>query len=93
MNQLDSEIGAMTQQLGKTELCERLVGARVPCAHVRELSEVIDDLHLHATGMLSWFEHHSQKNAQRVSPGADHDLRTIFARPTRHRGPRRDRVR
>lgn len=57
MAELDALIGAETARWTKEALCARLVRARVPCAPVRELSEVIDDPHLHATGMLRWFEH------------------------------------
>ena len=57
MDELDQLIGEQTSRVPKEELCERLVRARVPCAPVRELSEVIDDPHLHATGMLRWLEH------------------------------------
>ncbi|HKP57394.1 MAG TPA: CoA transferase [Polyangiales bacterium] len=57
MDELDGLIGEQTSHLPKDELCTRLVRARVPCAPVRELAEVIEDPHLHATGMLRWFEH------------------------------------
>lgn len=57
MDALDALIAAETKQTGKAELCARLVKARVPCAPVRELSEVIDDPHLHETGMLQWVDH------------------------------------
>jgi len=57
MEALDALIAEETSRVPKDQLCERLVNARVPCAPVRELSEVIHDPHLHATGMLRWFEH------------------------------------
>jgi CoA:oxalate CoA-transferase len=57
MDELDALIAEQTSRLPKDQLCERLVKARVPCAPVRELSEVIEDPHLHETGMLRWFEH------------------------------------
>jgi formyl-CoA transferase len=57
MDELDALMASETSRLPKDQLCERLVQMRVPCAPVRELSEVIDDPHLHATGMLRWFEH------------------------------------
>ncbi len=57
MEELDGLIAAETARVAKQALCQRLVDARVPCAPVRELSEVIDDPHLHATGMLQWFDH------------------------------------
>jgi formyl-CoA transferase len=57
MNELDHAIGELTSQKTKADLCARLVEARVPCAPVRELAEVVDDPHLHEVGMLQWFEH------------------------------------
>ena len=42
---------------GALQLFALLAEHRVPCAPVRELQEVIDDPHLHATGMLRWIEH------------------------------------
>ena len=57
MEELDVLLAEQTSRLPKDQLCARLVQARVPCAPVRELSEVIDDPHLHAIGMLRWFDH------------------------------------
>jgi CoA:oxalate CoA-transferase len=57
MSELDAVIGEVTARWPKEALCARLVSARVPCAPVRELSEVIEDPHLHAIGMLRWFDH------------------------------------
>jgi formyl-CoA transferase len=57
MDELDALIGQQTVREAKQTLCQRLIDARVPCAPVRELSEVIDDPHLHGTGMLKWFDH------------------------------------
>jgi formyl-CoA transferase len=57
MDALDAAIAEETSRSSKYALCEELVRARVPCAPVRELAEVIDDAHLHETGMLQWYEH------------------------------------
>ena len=57
MEEVDAMIGRETVQYGKAELFERLVRARVPCAPVRELPEVINDPHLHESGMLKWRDH------------------------------------
>lgn len=57
MDELDALIGELTCLQPKQALCDRLIEARVPCAPVRELSEVVEDPHLHATGMLQWVEH------------------------------------
>ncbi len=57
MAELDAAIAASTTKEPKMALFARLVEARVPSAPVRELPEVINDEHLHATGMLKWVEH------------------------------------
>lgn len=57
MDALDALIAAETVRVHKGDLCQRLVSARVPCAPMRELSEVIEDPHLHETGMLEWIDH------------------------------------
>jgi formyl-CoA transferase len=57
MDELDRMIGEVTVKERKAPLFERLVAARVPSAPVRELPEVVNDEHLHATGMLRWIEH------------------------------------
>ena len=57
MDELDSAISVITKQEKKDELFERLAAARVPCAPVRELDDVVHDKHLHETGMLHWVQH------------------------------------
>lgn len=57
MDALDATIGEVTVTHTKEALVKQLVAARVPCAPVRELAEVVHDEHLHATGMLQWVEH------------------------------------
>jgi formyl-CoA transferase len=57
MDALDSALGERTSAYPKEELFALLMGHRVPCAPVRELDDVINDSHLHATGMLHWEQH------------------------------------
>lgn len=57
LDEIDALIASQTILETKSELFERLVTARVPCAPVRELPEVIEDPHLIATGMLKWQDH------------------------------------
>jgi len=57
MDALDHDIAAVTRTYAKAELFRQLIDARVPCAPVRELDEVVNDAHLHQTGMLQWVEH------------------------------------
>jgi CoA:oxalate CoA-transferase len=54
---VDATISEWTQTRCKQDLFERLMAQRVPCAPVRNLSEVVNDPHLHARGMLQWQDH------------------------------------
>lgn len=54
---VDAAISEWTGARNKQELFETLMAHRVPCAPVRNLSEVVNDPHLHARGMLQWQEH------------------------------------
>ena len=57
MDAVDAALSAVTRTWTKAALFEALVAARVPCAPVRELDEVVHDPHLHQTGMLKWVQH------------------------------------
>jgi CoA:oxalate CoA-transferase len=57
MDEVDHAIADLTRPYAKMELFERLIAARVPCAPVRTLLEVVNDPHLHARGSLQWIEH------------------------------------
>lgn len=57
MDALDAAIETVTRTRPKAALFDLLVAARIPCAPVRELDEVVHDPHLHATGMLKWVQH------------------------------------
>lgn len=57
MDEVDALVSQYTSQYPRDELLARLRGARVPCAPVRDLGEVVHDEHLHARGMLQDIEH------------------------------------
>jgi formyl-CoA transferase len=57
VSDVDSLIEAWTLTLPKQDIAERLLAASVPCAPVRELSEVILDRNMHARGSLQWIDH------------------------------------
>ena len=57
MDEVDAAIGERTKRQRKAELFELLIRARVPCAPVRTLAEVVSDPHLHARGSLRWIDH------------------------------------
>jgi crotonobetainyl-CoA:carnitine CoA-transferase CaiB-like acyl-CoA transferase len=57
IEEVDEMVAAWVRPLTKEELFQGLVAANVPCAPVRELSEVIRDRHLHERRALLDIEH------------------------------------
>lgn len=54
---VDELIEGWTRTLGKYEVAEKMHAAKVPCAPVRNLSEVMVDKNMHARGSLQWIDH------------------------------------
>jgi CoA:oxalate CoA-transferase len=54
---VDELIESWTKSLTKNEVAQRMLAAAVPCAPVRDLSEVMHDENMHARGSLQWIEH------------------------------------
>ncbi|MDQ8728226.1 CoA transferase [Bradyrhizobium sp. LHD-71] len=54
---VDALIENWTKTLAKSEVAERMLAASVPCAPVRNLSEVMHDENMHARGSLQWIDH------------------------------------
>ncbi len=54
---VDELIEGWTKTLGKDEVARRMLAAKVPCAPVRNLSEVMHDENMHARGSLQWIDH------------------------------------
>jgi formyl-CoA transferase len=57
IDEIDELVGAWTRQHATAALVELLLSHRVPHAPVRDLSEVINDPHMHARGSLQWIDH------------------------------------
>lgn len=57
MDEVDDAIAAWTQQGTSTALFARLMAAKVPCAPVRGLGEVMEDANMHARGALARIDH------------------------------------
>ncbi len=57
IEEVDALVSAWTRDQTKEELAERLWGAGVPSAPVRELAEVVNDPHLRQRGMLREIDH------------------------------------
>jgi formyl-CoA transferase len=54
---VDELIEGWTKTLTKSEVARRLLAAKVPCAPVRDLVEVMRDENMHARGSLQWIDH------------------------------------
>jgi formyl-CoA transferase len=54
---VDGLIESWTKTLTKDEIARRMLTAAVPCAPVRDLSEVMNDKNMHARGSLQWINH------------------------------------
>jgi len=54
---VDELIETWTKTLTKDEISKRLLAAAVPCAPVRNLTEVMHDENMHARGSLQWIDH------------------------------------
>lgn len=57
MDEVDNLVSAWTRSFGKEDLFALLMRHRVPCAPVRELSEVTSDAHMHQRGTLQAIQH------------------------------------
>jgi crotonobetainyl-CoA:carnitine CoA-transferase CaiB-like acyl-CoA transferase len=57
IDEVDALVSDWTRRFGKEELFALLMRHRVPCAPVRELSEVQGDAHMHARGALKTVNH------------------------------------
>ncbi len=57
MDQVDALLEEWTRQHSKNDVSARLLAASVPCAPVRELSEVVQDPNMHHRGSLQWVDH------------------------------------
>ncbi|MEO8279673.1 MAG: CoA transferase [Ideonella sp.] len=54
---VDELIEGWTGTLARHEVARRMLDAKVPCAPVRDLSEVMHDENMHARGSLQWIDH------------------------------------
>jgi formyl-CoA transferase len=54
---VDALIEGWTKTLTKDDVAQRMLAAKVPCAPVRNLVEVMQDENMHARGSLQWIDH------------------------------------
>lgn len=88
MDAVDAAVADITRQLNKKVLFDRLIAARVPCAPVRTLLEVVNDPHMHERGTLRWIDH--PEYGRMVVPTSalrfDGDEGTVPYKPSRSLG-------
>ncbi len=54
---VDDLIEGWTKTVTKDDAAQRMLAAKVPCAPVRDLLEVMHDENMHARGSLQWIDH------------------------------------
>ncbi|HEY4374461.1 MAG TPA: CoA transferase [Burkholderiales bacterium] len=54
---VDELIETWTKTQSKDEVARLMLAAKVPCAPVRDLAEVMNDENMHARGSLQWIDH------------------------------------
>ncbi|WP_020656118.1 CaiB/BaiF CoA transferase family protein [Massilia niastensis] len=54
---VDSLIEGWTRTMARNDVAQRMLAAKVPCAPVRNLTEVMHDENMHARGSLQWIDH------------------------------------
>ena len=57
MDDIDELVSGFTSKVKKQALFDLLMSHRVPCAPVRDLDEVVNDVHMHQRRALEWVEH------------------------------------
>lgn len=57
MQFVDELVEGWTRTLSRDEVARRMLEAKVPCAPVRPLAEVMHDENMHARGSLQWLDH------------------------------------
>lgn len=57
MDEVDAIVSGWTSLRGKAEAFDTLMAHKVPCAPVRNLTEVMNDPNMHARGALQWQDH------------------------------------
>jgi formyl-CoA transferase len=57
MDDVDEIVAAWTAEHSKDDAFHLLMAAKVPCAPVRDLKEVMNDPNMHARGALEWQDH------------------------------------
>ena len=57
MDEVDAMVSKWTKPLSRSAIFNLLISKQVPCSPVRDLTEVMNDAHLHARGSLQWVDH------------------------------------
>ena len=86
-------VSAWTSGLTKAEAAAAARRFRIPCAPVRDVSEVMHDPHMHERGMLEWVDHPDLgRVVLPTTPLRLHDTGVAAARPSPFLGQNNDEI-
>jgi len=84
---VDEIVGAWTATLGKQQLCDLFRKHHIPGAPIRELTEIVNDPHMHERGMLQEIDHPQLGHVTLAhSPIRYHGSERIPLKPSRRLG-------
>jgi CoA:oxalate CoA-transferase len=93
LDEVNAIVTAWTSGLTKAEAAEQARQFRIPCAPVRDVSEVMHDPHMHGRGMLEWVDHPDLGHVVLpTSPIRLHDTDVAAATPSPRLGQHNDEV-
>jgi formyl-CoA transferase len=93
MDVVDEIVEAWTRTKSKDEIFGLLMESHVPCAPVRDLDEVVNDLNMHERGALQYQDHPQLgRIIVQQTPMRFDGLTPISIEPSRHLGEDTDRV-
>jgi CoA:oxalate CoA-transferase len=93
LDEVNAIVTAWTSRLTKQEAAEQARRFRIPCAPVRDVSDVMHDPHMHGRGMLEWVDHPDLgRVVLPTTPIRLHDTDVVAAMPSPHLGQDNDDV-
>ncbi len=93
LDEVTEIVSAWTSNLTKAEAAAQARQFRIPCSPVRDVSEVMNDPHMHGRGMLEWVDHPDLgRVVLPTSPIRLHDIDVAAATPSPRLGQHNDEV-
>jgi CoA:oxalate CoA-transferase len=93
LEETNAVVTAWTSGLTKLEAAAKARRFRIPCSPVRDVSEVMQDPHMHGRGMLEWVEHPDLgRVVLPTTPIRLHDTDIAVATPSPHLGQHNEEI-